>query len=465
MKRAALYIRVSTEEQARHGYSIAEQEHDLREYAREHAYVIVDVYADEGASARKAMSRRHALQRLLRDVEAGKIDVIVIKCLDRWFRNIKDFYKVQELLDAHGVEWTCTQEDFNTTTANGRLMLNMKLSLAQHESDQTGERLRYVFEGMRRKRIPLNGVLPYGYMTDRTGGGRRIVLDPATAPNVEKIFTFFLRERSVGKTMTFAHKLCGRKWWKTSIRAMLSNPTYKGERHGVADFCPAIIPAETFERVQSILKQRATIFDRSKSSGNVYIFTGLIYCPFCGKHLYGGWSVYTNGKRRLYYTCRMYYNEHKCAYSKTIMQTTLEAWLLDNVQGLVSAFLVDARASAARKRDKSPDKVIKETREKLARLSRVFIDGLISSKEYESEKRELEKVLSSALVASHSTPAPSSVEKYQAILDSGFRAIYDALTQEGRRTFWHSIIQRIDVPKDAPKGRGGIKAYYVTFQR
>lgn len=255
MKRAALYIRVSTEEQARHGYSIAEQEHDLREYARDHAYVIVDVYADEGASARKAMSRRHALQRLLRDVEAGKIDVIVIKCLDRWFRNIKDFYKVQELLDAHGVEWTCTQEDFNTTTANGRLMLNMKLSLAQHESDQTGERLRYVFEGMRRKRIPLNGVLPYDYMTDRTGGGRHIMLDPATAPNVEKIFTFFLRERSVGKTMTFAHKLCGRKWWKTSIRAMLSNPTYKGERHGVADFCPVIIPAETFERVQSILKQ------------------------------------------------------------------------------------------------------------------------------------------------------------------------------------------------------------------
>ena len=465
MKRAALYIRVSTEEQARHGYSLAEQEHDLTEYARDHAYIVVDVYADEGASARKAISRRHALQRLLRDVEADKIDIIVIKCLDRWFRNVKDFYKVQEILDAHGVEWTCTQEKFNTTTANGRLMLNMKLSLAQHESDQTGERMKYVFEGMRRKRIPLGGKPPYGYMIDKTSGTRRLVIDPETAPKMKQVFEFFLRERSIGKTRTFMHKICGRSWWKEAVRDMLSNPTYKGERHGIADFCPAIIPTEMFERVQSILKQRATIFDRSKSSGNVYIFTGLIYCPFCGRHLFGGWSVYTNGKRRLHYTCRMHYNEHKCEYSRTILQTTLEAWLLDNVQGLVSSFLVDARASAARKRDKSPDKIIKETRGKLERLSRVFIDGLISSEAYEQEKSALEKVLSSALVSSHRTPAPPSVEKYQAILDSGFRAIYDALTQEGKRTFWHNTIERIDLPKYAPKGKGGIKTYYITFQR
>ena len=448
MKRAALYIRVSTEEQARHGYSIAEQEHDLTEYDRAHGYAVVDVYADEGVSARKAMSRRHALQRLLADVEAGKIDVIIVKCLDRFFRNVRDFYKVQEYLDAHGVEWTCTQEDFNTTTANGRLMLNMKLSLAQHESDQTSERLKYVFEGMKRKKIPLNGAVPYGYKVERMDNRRCIVIDTDTAPNVEKIFSFFLRERSIRKTRDFANELCGRRWWKESIRNILVNPTYKGERHGIAGYCPAIVTPEMFERVQDIIKHRKTIFDRSKNTGNVYLFTGLIYCPLCGTRLRGRWSGFRSGEKNFCYTCQMCYSEHKCTYGKTIMQNTLEKWLL----------------AAAKKRDESPADTIKETRGKLTRLCRVFVDGLISSEEYEREKTELESVLSSALSASHSTPpAPPSVEKFQDVLNGGFHAVYDALTQEGRRAFWHSIIERIEPQKDAKKGRGGIKYYTVRF--
>ena len=145
-KRAALYIRVSTEEQARHGYSLAEQEHDLRQYAEQHGYIIIGIYADEGISARKALSRRKALQRLLDDVRTGVVNIIIFKCLDRWFRNVADYYKVQDILDRHGVLWECSQEEiFNTTTTNGRLMLNLKLSLAQHESDQTGDRVRYIF--------------------------------------------------------------------------------------------------------------------------------------------------------------------------------------------------------------------------------------------------------------------------------------------------------------------------------
>lgn len=137
MMRAAIYIRVSTDEQARHGFSLAEQEHDLTEYADKHHYIVVGVYADEGSSARKSVARRKQLQRLLDDVRADRVDIILLKCLDRWFRNVADFYKVQAILDEHKVQWVCTQEDYNTTTTNGRLMLNLKLSIAQNESDQT----------------------------------------------------------------------------------------------------------------------------------------------------------------------------------------------------------------------------------------------------------------------------------------------------------------------------------------
>ena len=128
MKRAAFfYIRVSTDEQARHDYFLGEQVSDLKSYAERKNNSVVDVYADEEVSARKTISRRKELQRLLRDVENNLLDVIIIKCLDRWFRNVADFYKVQEILTNHKVDWECTQEEYNTSTTQGRLMLNLNL--------------------------------------------------------------------------------------------------------------------------------------------------------------------------------------------------------------------------------------------------------------------------------------------------------------------------------------------------
>ena len=92
-KRAALYIRVSTEEQAKHGYSLTEQAHDLRQYAEQHGYIIIGIYADEGISARKALSRRKALQRLLDDVRAGVVNIIIFKALCQlsWKKFFKKF--------------------------------------------------------------------------------------------------------------------------------------------------------------------------------------------------------------------------------------------------------------------------------------------------------------------------------------------------------------------------------------
>lgn len=192
MKRAALYIRVSTEEQARHGFSLGEQRHDLEQYAREHNYIVVGVYADEGNTARKALSRRRELQRLLADVQAGKVDVILLKCLDRWFRSVKDFYKVQEILDAHGVAWECTQEDYNTTTTNGRLMLNLKLSIAQNESDQTSDRIRYIQQGKIRRGEELTNKHPLGYRIEN----KKLVINDAEVPIIQFAFSQMLRGSS-----------------------------------------------------------------------------------------------------------------------------------------------------------------------------------------------------------------------------------------------------------------------------
>ena len=146
MKRVFLYIRVSTEEQAVHGLSIEAQTAALEAWAQTNGHKVAGVYTDAGISARKPASNRPALQRLLVDVQAGKGELIVFTKLDRWFRNIAEYYKVQEILERNHVDWRTIQEDYDTSTAAGRLKINIMLSVAQDEADRTSERIKAVME-------------------------------------------------------------------------------------------------------------------------------------------------------------------------------------------------------------------------------------------------------------------------------------------------------------------------------
>ena len=121
--RAALYIRVSHEEQAMHGYSLEAQQDALTEYAKSNNYYIVDYYRDEGKSARKYYKKRPDFMRMIDDIKNNKIDLILFIKLDRWFRSIKDYYEVQTILDKYNVQWKSIHEVYDTFTANGRLQL------------------------------------------------------------------------------------------------------------------------------------------------------------------------------------------------------------------------------------------------------------------------------------------------------------------------------------------------------
>lgn len=140
--RAALYIRVSTEEQARHGLSLGDQRESLLAYAADNGMEVVGVYEDAGISARKPYRQRPALLRLLADCKDGKIDTILFVKLDRWFRNVAGYYAVQEELDRCHVTWQATREDYETRTASGRLKVNIMLSVAQDEADAHRSALR-----------------------------------------------------------------------------------------------------------------------------------------------------------------------------------------------------------------------------------------------------------------------------------------------------------------------------------
>ena len=131
--RAAIYIRVSTAEQAIHGKSLQAQRECLIEYADRHSMKVVGIYADEGQTARKELKKRKAIHALLRSVERGEVDIILFWKMDRWFRSVSDFYKVQDVLDEYGTKWAAVAEpNINMETRDGRLNLNIMLSHGQN---------------------------------------------------------------------------------------------------------------------------------------------------------------------------------------------------------------------------------------------------------------------------------------------------------------------------------------------
>lgn len=432
-KRAALYIRVSTDEQARHGYSLAEQEHDLRQYADRNGYDAIGVYADEGATARKALSRRKGLQRLLADVQAKKIDIILFKCLDRWFRSVRDYYKVQEILDQHNVLWECTQEEYSTTTTNGRLMLNLKLSIAQHESDQTWDRIKYVLEGHLREGRAISGRFPAGYCLSKD---KRICIDKSKVPMIQEMFHYFLVNRNTTGTRKMLKAKYGFSKSLSTIARMLKSRIYIGECYGIKNFCPAMIDEDTFARAQNVFKWRT----RYPRSGNIYLFTGLLRCPLCGRTL-GVNSKETNGTLYIYYRCQLY-TRGDCNYSRQFREERIEAALLSVIDAELRQYAAAIKDAPCDPQEDDSAQTIEGLRAKQARLKELYVEGLIPREDFDQRYRDMDMQISALRPIRDARPTFLDFANTESFLSH-----YHSLDRQGKKEFWANTVDHIRVLK------------------
>ena len=453
MQRAALYIRVSSDEQAKHGYSLGEQKADLQAYAESMGYKVVGIYADEGATARKAIRSRKGLQKLLQDVQSKKIDIILIKCLDRWFRNVRDFYRVQDILDSSNVVWECTQEKYNTKTTEGRLLLNMKLSIAQHESDLTGDRIRYIQEGMRRRRMPLGGAIPAGYKAEN----KQIVVDEEKAPIVRFAYSHVAGGGSLSSLVPLIRDKFGVSFTRRQIHLLVRNRSYLGEFYGVEGYAEPIIDKRLFERVQAIVSTNR----RFPSGGRPYLFSGLIVCPCCGNRLQGQRGTKdSNGEYRWHmYRCNNHVQNHKCEYSTAISEGRLERWLLANIKSCLKERLYRVRRGIT-KTDNTKQELCK-CKEKLRRLKDLYVEEVIELDDYKRDYKSLkDKIaeLERQSMQSHALPPTA-----QEVLDmDDFIEKYKQLSQQRKAKLWHSIIESISFERK-PLKRNVPLDFKVTF--
>lgn len=447
--RAALYARVSTEEQAQHGVSLDAQKERLVRYAEENNLTIVGMYVDEGISARKRYTRRPAFMKMVSDVKEKKIDVILFIKLDRWFRNVADYYEVQSILDRYNVQWIATEEDYDTTTANGRLSLNIKLAIAQDEADRTSERIKFVFSNMVKDGRVISGTAPKGFRIEN----KRPVVDEEMAIVVRSAYEKMADCRSMKKTQLFIKERYGILWGLKEIKHILTNPWYIGEGYGIPGYCPAIIDRPLFDLVGQIIQIRSARYDGTRSD-RVYLFTGLIVCGSCGHRMttYSCSNKNKEGQKTstfIYYRCPAHLDRN-CSMKKQVNQEKLEQWLLDNVVNSAIEYNVTLEQNKKHRPQKMLD--AEKIRMKLDRLKDLYISNLILTDMYEKDFAALTSLLHDAEQQVREDLKPIDLGTFD-----GFREMYENADLEHRKAFWSRILEKIVVTE------GG--DYILTFNQ
>ena len=322
-KVAAVYTRVSTDERLDQSFNSIDAQKEagqafVASQKTEGWILAPDAYDDGGWSG--GNTERPALKRLMADIEAGKINVIVIYKIDRLTRSLSDFAKMVDVFDRHGVSFSAVTQQINSATSMGRLMLNVLLSFAQFEHEVTGERIRDKISASKKKGMWMGGYAPLGYDIK----DRRLVINGAEAITVKRIFQRFVELRSV---TAVCHELAldgiTTKAWTTQdgkvrtgapinkqyLAKALRNPIHVGEiRHkGTvhAGQHEPIISRQLWDQVQAILAEDAQerMGATQASRKTDALLRGLLFGPN-GEKYYPTFSCKPSGKRYSYYQAK-----------------------------------------------------------------------------------------------------------------------------------------------------------------
>ena len=423
--RVDLYIRVSGQEQAIKSLSLEAQQENLEEYARARGWVIVGAYIGAAKTARKRLGKRTNFLRMLEEVKQDKVDLILFTRLDRWFRSVADYYKVMEILDAHNCGWLTTQEQYDTTTAGGRLYINLRLSIAQNEADLCGERIGVVLDSKVKHGTVISGKIPFGY---RINEEKRLEIVPQDAAIILDAFEHYRSSVSVRATAAYIQRTYGLNWDNIRCRRNLCQSLYIGhyESNGRVNpnFCPPIVPRNLYDDVQKLLSNNT----KANPTGRVFLFTSLLICAECDHRLAGLQTGYGP-----YYRCPQHYSRRTCDHKKQIRETAVEEWLFTFLGDELEKQRLEWEVKEARRKQAAASVDRAAIRRKLSRLKELYVNEMIDLEEYRQDYELYTTQLTERTAPSAEEERPN-FEAIEAILETGFRKIYDGLEREEKRT-------------------------------
>ena len=433
-KRGILYIRVSNEEQARHGYSLGAQLEALEEFASLFHMEVVGIYRDEGITARKEVHKRKGLSELLAAVERDETDYILFIKLDRWFRSVREYYRVQDILEAHKVNWKATMEDYDTSTTNGRLNLNIRLSIAQDESDRTGDRIRFVNES----RVKNGGAIHGSYPIALFAKDGKVCVDEEKAPIVKAIYDTYETSYSVRACIEYVYNIFGVRLSYKQCKQILANTMYAGQYRDNKEYCPSIVSREQFERVRQLVAAQTG----TRETTRTYIFRGLMRCPNCGRSMVG-WTQHDPKYGRDYqrYRCNNRYQNNNCQCTQAPWEVRIEKYLLKVIQPQLTEYVMKFKTAGQKRKTLSFDTA--KIKRQLDRLQSLYIEELIELDDYRKEYARLKLQLSEAETKNADIEKPRNFSPIETILNESFVDFYAQMDSKSKNVLWASILKCI----------------------
>lgn len=441
MKRVALYIRVSSDEQAKFGDSIREQQETLTEYVERHDDMkIVSTYIDDGISGQKL--NRDEFAQLITDVQGDQIDLIIFTKLDRWFRSLKHYLNTQDILEAHNVYWfAVSQPYYDTRTAQGRAFIAQSMTWAELEAQQTSERTIAINISKVKNGEVITGSTPFGYSIKD-----KHLFPDDNAPIALAIFEYFDQTSSIAGTAKYLKETFGISRTRPGIRNMLKNRMYIGKYRQNNNYCPAIIPEALFASVQ-----RKLPLNVKSNNKNDYIFQGLMVCGCCGRKMSAGQATRygrprKDGTKKHYpsvsvYKCRYHSTDKRdCPNKKTIKETVLEEYLLDHIKEMIQFEIVAIENKKKQVIDTKARR--RKIEEKLARLKAAYLDDVIGLDEYKKDRQELQETLAT-FKQKPTADISNKKSDLEELLYSGLFDHYPVLTKLEKKEFWRSFIDSI----------------------
>ena len=468
---AAVYIRVSTEDQAREGFSLGEQKEKLLQLCAFKGYKVFKVYEDAGISA-KDMEHRPAFQEMLRDMKDGKINYIVAYKLDRVTRSVRDLEELISQLEKYNCYLVCDRDDVNTSTANGRFFVRMLTVLSQLEIEIVSERTKFGLNGAI-KSSHLPGPAPLGYKKD---GNKKTIVDETTKPIIERIFKMYLEGKSFQQISNIFNEekiLYPKKWKDTTIQKIIDNKIYMGDyeqykRIAKKENKKPVIYMNVVEPIISRAmweecQRQKEVNQRTYTRDRVYLFFQKIKCPICGRIMKCKGSGGTK-RKYMYYTCEHCHINFNESHVEKLLKNFIYD-LLEYDMAVKKFFLPILEDKNSKIDTNSIDKEIRSLEKQRDRIKQAYIKGIVEMDDFKEDYKLIEDKLANLegkkldLInletfnySPHELLAERDLEREKMIrldtLNSLLKSKWNDMDKTEKQEFISKFIDTIEIKKD-----------------
>ena len=468
---AAVYIRVSTEDQAREGFSLGEQKEKLLQLCAFKGYEVFKVYEDAGISA-KDMEHRPAFQEMLQDMRNGKINYIVAYKLDRVTRSVRDLEELILELEKYNCYLVCDRDDVNTSTANGRFFVRMLTVLSQLEIEIVSERTKFGLNGAI-KSSHLPGPAPLGYKKD---GNKKTIVDETTKPIIERIFKMYLEGKSFQQISNIFNEekiLYPKKWKDTTIQKIIDNKIYMGDyeqykRIAKKENKKPVIYMNVVEPIISRAmweecQRQKEVNQRTYTRDRVYLFFQKIKCPICGRIMKCKGSGGTK-RKYMYYTCEHCHINFNESHVEKLLKNFIYD-LLEYDMAVKKFFLPILEDKNSKIDTNSIDKEIRSLEKQRDRIKQAYIKGIVEMDDFKEDYKLIEDKLANLegkkldLInletfnySPHELLAERDLEREKMIrldtLDSLLKSKWNDMDKTEKQEFISKFIDTIEIKKD-----------------